>query len=589
MDITANLKKMRIPIAVKLVGITTLLLLVAAVSITLFSSHDFRKMSSTREDDVNGNEAKVMAQEMETTLQDFINRAKIVGGILYRNFPTEADREAALDLSFRSDNDMVAVEVISMRDGKPASVRKAVNEAYLKQYDLKVDFLDNLRQAKPFPLPVIFAGEVEVHNSTVEGGLPLLTLGLPLVKDDSGNITDIVLADIRPDRIQSVFKNASESERTMYLVDRDGRVLAHPDEHLVFSNKKMDELPIVRNALTKKSLKGQLRFEDPETELTYAGAFARTKYGVTVISQVPESVILEPSIVIKRKAFLITGIVLSAALFFIILFSTTLTRPLEVLVETTKEVAKGNFDARAHIATKDEVGELAQAFDKMVDGLKERDKVKSLFNKFHGTGVANKLITGEMKLGGEQREATVFFSDIRSFTSFSEKVTPQEVVDMLNEYFKVMVSIINKNKGVVDKFIGDAIMAIYGAPLELKDGAYQCVKTAVEMRTKLEKLNDKWKAEKKPQIQVGYGINTGDAIVGNIGSERRMEYTAIGDMVNTAARIEGETEGGQILITEATFKELGNRVLVKKLKEVSLKGKSAKVQLYEVTGLNAGA
>ena len=149
-----------------------------------------------------------------------------------------------------------------------------------------------------------------------------------------------------------------------------------------------------------------------------------------------------------------------------------------------------------------------------------------------------------------------------------------------------MSEVIFANKGTLDKFIGDAIMAIYGAPLEQPDGAYQCVKTAIEMRQKLALLNEKWKAEKKPQIQVGYGINTGEAIVGNIGSERRMEYTAIGDMVNVAARVEGETDGNQIFITEETFKELGNRVQVKKLSAAKLKGKTSKVQIYEVVGLN---
>jgi adenylate cyclase len=129
-------------------------------------------------------------------------------------------------------------------------------------------------------------------------------------------------------------------------------------------------------------------------------------------------------------------------------------------------------------------------------------------------------------------------------------------------------------------------MAIFGAPFDLADGAFKCVKTALEMRDKLAKLNDKWKKENRPQIQVGFGINTGEAIVGNIGSERRMEYTAIGDMVNVASRVEGETEGGQIFITEDTYKELGSRVTVKKFDSVKLKGKTLKVQIFEVTGLN---
>jgi len=126
-------------------------------------------------------------------------------------------------------------------------------------------------------------------------------------------------------------------------------------------------------------------------------------------------------------------------------------------------------------------------------------------------------------------------------------------------------------------------------PLESKDSAYECVKSALEMRAKLAQLNEKWKAQNKPQIQVGYGINTGEAIVGNIGSERRMEYTAIGDMVNTASRVEGETESNQIFITEETYKALGNRVTAKKLSPVKLKGKTVVVQIYEVLSLTPKA
>jgi adenylate cyclase len=128
-------------------------------------------------------------------------------------------------------------------------------------------------------------------------------------------------------------------------------------------------------------------------------------------------------------------------------------------------------------------------------------------------------------------------------------------------------------------------MAIYGAPLESKENAYECVKSAIEMRNKLAQLNAQWLSQNRPQIQVGYGINTGEAIVGNIGSERRMEYTAIGDMVNTASRVEGETESNQIFITEETYKQLGNLVTAKKLAPVKLKGKTVAVQIYEVISL----
>ena len=234
---------------------------------------------------------------------------------------------------------------------------------------------------------------------------------------------------------------------------------------------------------------------------------------------------------------------------------------------------------------------VAIANAKLFDDVRREERLRTSLQRYLSPNIVDEMVqkTGSLPLGGEKRKVSILFCDIRGFTTLTEKEPVENIVGLLNEYFSAMSEVIFANKGTLDKFIGDAIMAIYGAPIELKDGAFQAVKTALEMREKLVKLNEKWKAEKKPQIQVGYGINTGEAIVGNIGSERRMEYTAIGDMVNTASRVEGETEGGQIFITEETFKELGNQVKVNKLKQVTLKGKSTKVQIYEVTGLNTAS
>jgi adenylate cyclase len=232
---------------------------------------------------------------------------------------------------------------------------------------------------------------------------------------------------------------------------------------------------------------------------------------------------------------------------------------------------------------------VAIANAKLFDDVRREERLRTSLQRYLSPNIVEDMVqkdSSSFSLGGAKRKVTILFCDIRGFTTLTEKEPVETIVGLLNEYFSAMSEVIFANNGTLDKFIGDAIMAIYGAPIEVADGAYKCVKTAVEMRAKLALLNEKWKKEKKPQIQVGFGINTGEAIVGNIGSERRMEYTAIGDMVNTASRVEGETEGDQIFITEDTFKELGSRVLVKKLSAAALKGKSSKVQIYEVTGLN---
>lgn len=559
-------------------------MLAATIPITLRSSHLFEKVSSSREDDVNGNQASVIADQVQNNLADLFDKIRQVGDILYRNFPSENIRDSALDLSFKPDHDLISVEVISLRAGVPTTVKKVVNETYLKQYELKSEFMTQLRQARPFPYNVIFAGEVEIRNSTIPGGAPLLTVGLPLVKDDNGNITEIVVSDIRLDRLQKLF--SSISERVIYLIDREGRVLAHPNEKMALDSKNLSNVPIVSKALTQSITKSQMKFEDPETGETFVGAFAKTPFGVTVISQVPEAVILEPSRHVRREAFFITGTVLSAALFFIILFAATLTRPLEMLVEATKRIAKGDFNSAVHIGTKDEVGELATSFDKMIEGLKERDKVKTLFGKFHGTGIANKLMSGEMKLGGENRDATVFFSDIRGFTSFSEKVTPEDVVNMLNEYFKIMVSIINKHHGVVDKFIGDAIMAVWGAPESHGNDAANALKACIEMRIAVDKLNKDRLEQGKPEIKIGMGLHSGPLIAGTIGSDDRMEYTVIGDTVNMASRIESATKayGTDLLISEVTQDRVKDLFICEVAGTAEVKGKSEPLKLYRVQG-----
>jgi adenylate cyclase len=225
---------------------------------------------------------------------------------------------------------------------------------------------------------------------------------------------------------------------------------------------------------------------------------------------------------------------------------------------------------------------------KLFDDVRREERLRTSLQRYLSPNLVDDMVnnnSSDMALGGAKKRVSILFCDIRGFTTFTEKEPVETVVSLLNEYFSVMSDVIFANRGTLDKFIGDAIMAIYGAPLESKDNAYECVKSALEMRAKLAQLNEKWKAQNKPQIQVGYGINTGEAIVGNIGSERRMEYTAIGDMVNTASRVEGETESNQIFITEETYKALGNRVTAKKLSPVKLKGKTVVVQIYEVLSL----
>ncbi|HPT41828.1 MAG TPA: adenylate/guanylate cyclase domain-containing protein [Candidatus Gastranaerophilaceae bacterium] len=218
-----------------------------------------------------------------------------------------------------------------------------------------------------------------------------------------------------------------------------------------------------------------------------------------------------------------------------------------------------------------------------------KEKIKKAMGKYISNDVMQNVVKNidTLSLGGKRANVTVLFADIRGFTSMSEKLSAEEVSLILNEYFTEIEPIISKYNGVINKFIGDAVMAIFGEPIQDKNHALNAVKCADEMLKKVCELQKKWLAEGKPKIEIGVGINTGEAFVGNIGSETRLEYTVIGDMVNLASRIESynKTYKTNFLISSTTYEKVRNIVDVIKISEVTIRGKAKKMDIYEVLRL----
>ncbi|MGE3682781.1 MAG: adenylate/guanylate cyclase domain-containing protein [Bdellovibrionales bacterium] len=585
-------RRFRIPIAFKLVFITVLLLAVSTALVALQSAEVFTMSAVDREQQANRDQSRARATEVEGLLVSYIDKAHVIASQLLRNTASveeEREKEKALELTFRRDRDFVAVEVIP-RAPIPRPLR-VVNEAYLQQYKLDKGFMDVLRAAQKsrrlVQTEALFTGKegyVEIRNSTIEGGAPLLTIGFPLAKNDYGQVTHIVLAELRLDRLQKVF--AGVNERTLYLVDNQGRLLAHPQEERVLRAESFAEVPVVQQALAGNFKLIEKRFNDLVTGEALTAACTKTALGVAVVAAVSDDVITEPARKVKREAFYAAGQLFSVAFFLMFVFSITLTTPIENLAELTNEVARGNFGVKVKVRSHDEVGQLGEAFNHMIEGLQERDKVKSMFSKFHGSSVTEDLLKGDLQLGGSKKNVTVFFSDIRDFTKFSEGHTPEEVVEMLNEYFQVMVRIINANGGIVDKFIGDAIMAIWGAPNTTGRDSQNAVKACIEMRIALAELNEKRTARGQVPIKIGMGLHRGEAISGTIGSEERMEYTVIGDTVNQASRIEASTKafGTDLLLSSVLADHVQEEFLLEPAGSVEVKGKSEPLKLFKVRG-----
>jgi len=221
----------------------------------------------------------------------------------------------------------------------------------------------------------------------------------------------------------------------------------------------------------------------------------------------------------------------------------------------------------------------------------EKKYIRQTFSKFVSKSVVDELLKdpSKIKLGGDKKILTVLFSDIRGFTSISERLTPEELVEHLNIYLQSMTDTIIKYDGTLDKYIGDAIMAFWGAPIEMENHALNACKSAIEMMDALKHINEKWVQENKPTLDIGIGLNTGDMIVGNMGSTARMDYTIMGDNVNLGSRLEGTTKFYKvdIIISESTYQYVKDDVIARELDLIRVKGKALPVKIYELMAIKS--
>lgn len=289
------------------------------------------------------------------------------------------------------------------------------------------------------------------------------------------------------------------------------------------------------------------------------------------------------TVIIVSMLTLLLGLVVSS------LIASFLVRPIKLLIEGASKISAGNFDQQIKVKMMNEIDDLVDSFNEMAKNLKEKEQVKVAFSRYMSAELLDEVIKGneKMALGGEKRLVTVLFSDIRDFTSMAESLDPQQVVKLLNEYFTSMTDVIFRNKGVINKYMGDAIMALYGAPVPIKDHAVRAVVTALDMNRELDILRAKWVSEGRPIFGMKIGITTGEVVLGNIGSQKHMEYTVIGDAVNVAARLQAlnKNYGTQILISEQTHELVKDHFETRKVDLVQFRGKSSFNLVYEVLGI----
>lgn len=394
------------------------------------------------------------------------------------------------------------------------------------------------------------------------------------------------------DRLAQLGAHLGPGRDTLFVVDRELTILVHGDPARV---------------LESASEQGALVGVDPSTldpMVARAGEFDDAAQGTMVgtviglpgrpwaaVAQLPRDVAYAP--LVRMERLVVAGVVAAMLLAGLlgVLGSARLTAPLARLRAFAGELAARRFDQRITIARRDELGVLADAMSSAAEQLEASEAriarelaIRHDLGRYMPAEIVERIVAREqdMQLGGRRQTITVMFMDVVAFTPLTEKLEPEQVVEILNHLFTISTEIVFRHAGIVDKFIGDSMMAIWGAPREQDDHAMRAVDAADDILAWLELANQHFRERYQVAIRLAFGINSGPCVVGNIGSETRMEYTAIGDVVNVAARLEAIARPQQILITRATAELLDARYECVEVGVKQLSGRESAVEVLEV-------
>ncbi len=385
-------------------------------------------------------------------------------------------------------------------------------------------------------------------------------------------------------RLNQLIKEATTTEGILYaaIVDRDGIIQAHTDATLLRKKLNLPEKPMDE---THEGAFTYFRYTSDKGQqvLNMAGPVA---YQNKVLGEVDVGVSLDfISDQIRKETLailLLSVLIIALGVVISIFLGIGFSRPISKLVVATREIGQGNLQYRLDLNRNDELGDLAHSFNFMSAELWKKQLMQESFGKYVGSDIVQMILANPESswLKGTRNTASVMFTDIRGFTAYSETRQPEEVVEALNEYFEIATRVIIEHGGYVDKFIGDAVMGIFGVPVATENHAEQCVRAAMVMQKEFLAANKRGGNPVLPRV--GIGINTGPLVAGNLGSQAKMEYTVIGDAVNTASRLNGLAAGGEVIISKSTLEPIQHLVKVQEREPQKVKGKAEPVQTYKV-------
>jgi class 3 adenylate cyclase len=471
---------------------------------------------------------------------------------------------------------------LDVMDGSGRLVASSQEDPAARPAPIRIATAFNL-DGKPF---------VSEPRRSKDYGREVISLGVP-VKDAAGAVIGALGATFD---LQAVFEEVIRAARFnesgyAVVVGSNGHILAHPDASRI--DRDISSYPAV--------IEGMRRGSGEVVAPNATGQMRRFMYRQMrnpqtidpkpwlLLTEIDEAEALKPLLQLRDE--LLAGVIVILIISLVIAWSAarSLGRPMTALGDVAHAVEGGDLTRTAHLPGRDAFSRLGAAIDQMIKGLQERDRVKDVFGRYIAKQAAERLLSGPLDLGGETKRVTILFSDIRGFTSMAETMRPEQVVAFLNEYFSEMVDAVLEQEGMLDKFLGDGLMAVFGSFGDQPDHARRAVLAGLRMKSLLAKINGERAMRGQSAVAIGIGIHTDDVIVGNIGSKLRLEFTHIGDGVNTASRVQALNKEYHttILVTGATYDLLGSEFAAKPIAEVTLRGKTKSLPIYEI--LSSGA
>ncbi len=281
---------------------------------------------------------------------------------------------------------------------------------------------------------------------------------------------------------------------------------------------------------------------------------------------------------LRWKILMSGGAALAVGLVLSLFISQGLSAPVRDLVAGTGEIQRGNFQFKVPVRSRDEMGQLAESFNEMADGLAQKERYRTVLNMVADEKIARQLVDGRLKLGGEIRDVTILFCDIRGFTALTENMPPSKVIEMLNEHMTALTRVVKQHNGVLDKFVGDLLMAIFGAPVTHGDDALDAARCSLNLLRERKRLNE----VSCYKLDIGIGVATGKVVAGCMGSTDRLNYTVLGERVNLASRLCDRAGPGEVWIDQTTKERLEDRIVVETPTAVQLKGFAQMIDAYQL-------